>query len=114
MIGFDFDGMRRDREAMQKICSRAAAGMGPEHLVPGAIVTVGPNHAIGSRSYGEAIFEVLASNAGTVLLGFAHGRRSYDKEPTVLLWIHEQNFYPAEHLLEAVRTASEGQKQESA
>lgn len=114
---FDFlNDMERNRAASTALAKTAAAGMAPEHLVPGALVTMGPSLTIGDRSYTNEIMEVMASNAGTVLVRRKAGGYGFDQENKPrLVVIHEHRFYPAEHLYEAIVAAeSEAKSNDSA
>lgn len=107
----DFDGMGkridRDRARFLECAKSVPAGLPREQLVPGAIVTCGPHKLIADRSYLEKIFEIIASNAATVVIKqvFPEPVSKYSKEPVVLA-VHEMDFYSAEHFLEAIRSRS--------
>lgn len=99
IFGEDYEHNRR---RLVEAANKAPKGISASHLVPGAVVTVGPNKATGDRSYMDEIFEVIAVAGVTVGLRSLHGGPSYRGEKPVLVQVHEREFYEAEHLLAEV------------
>lgn len=94
----------KTREMFVKAAAEVPPGMCHEHLVPGAVVTVGPNKLLADRSYMDRVYEVLAFNGCHLALKqvYPSPRDDYDRRP-VLLPLHEHDFFAAEQILSVVR-----------
>lgn len=94
-----FENMDRRSAHFRASAAKAATGLAPEQLVPGAIVTVSSCKATGDRSYTDTIWEVASTNGGHALLRWRAGPKPFSERPT-LVQIFEREFYPAEHMLD--------------
>ena len=98
----DWNSFERRSQTAVASARASSKGMGREHLVPGAIITLSPNLCTGDRSYSHEVYEVLARNEGHVVIKQRIGEPpSHFKGPHCIS-IHEHEFYPAEHLTTAM------------
>ncbi len=99
ILGPDWEANRKRSIDQARSCPK---GVGVEHLVPGAIFTHGPSKHTGDRSGIEAIWRVLATNGGHVVLEVARGDYIRKAGERRVIVIAEHEWYPAEHMLEAL------------
>lgn len=98
ILGPDWEANRKRSIDQARSCPK---GVGVEQLVPGAIFTYGPSKHTGDRSGVETIWRVLATNGGHVVVEVARGDcKAGDRQVIV---ISEHEWYPAEHMLEALK-----------
>lgn len=100
IFGEDYEKNRRESVAQAR---RAPKGLEAIHLVPGAVVTMGPSKHTGDRSYIEVIWEVVACNGGHVALKRLHGT-TYGGDVKIIV-VSEHEWYPAEALYDAICAA---------
>lgn len=98
---FGFEDMERNKAHAIAMARRSPRGMDKAQLVPGAVVTFSPNLTTGDRSYTDTIFEVLAFSGTQVVLKYRAGYEPY-KRDRIMVMRHEHEFYPAEHVLDAL------------
>jgi len=97
----DFSEMRRDRDSFAKMARRAPAGLPNEQLTPGLAITISPNLSTGDRSYTDNILEVVGVVGAQVLCKKVWPKLySFDRS-SIMLVLHEHEFYDATHVLEA-------------
>lgn len=96
---------RSIRESREQ-ARRSPKGMGVEQLVPDAIVTHSASKHTGDRSGIEGIYKVIASNGGHVLLEVAHPGLCQKIGERRIIVISEHEWYPAEHLLDELKSGS--------
>lgn len=100
-FGEEFSRQMNESRASAK---KAPRGMDVAHLVPGAIVTISANLHTGDRSYADNILSVVATNGGSIVLEVVFPEKLPSwRSRRVLLAIHEHHWYPAEHVLDAMR-----------
>jgi hypothetical protein len=80
---------------------RAGPGLKREELTPGTFVTVSENRRVADRSLVDAIWVVVAANEAHAVLRFHCGSFVHDP-PTCVVPLAEHDFYPANHLVEAL------------
>lgn len=74
-----------------------------DHLVPGAIVMVGPSKRINDRSWTDAIWRIDAVTGGTALCKRVSRQCSYSS--VIFMQISEHDWFAADHVLDAYRKA---------
>lgn len=99
---FDWDAMRRDREASAAMARRAALGLPHEQLVPGLLITISPCKCTGDRSFSHDIWEIKSSNEGHICVLKHEAKGGYFDGPH-LVCKHEHEFYGADHLVQALQ-----------
>lgn len=104
ILGPDWEANRKRSIDQARSCQK---GVGTEHLVPGAVFTHGPSKHTGDRSGVVAIWRVLATNGGHVVLEVAGGDYCRKVGERSVVVISEHEWYPAEHLLEALEAKVE-------
>ena len=102
LFGPDYEANRRRLIDQARQCPR---GLGHEQLVPGAIVTCGPCKHTGDRSWIGCIWRVLATNGGHIALECVRGDYARKLDDRVVMLISEREWYPAEHMLDAMQSA---------
>ena len=88
-------GRERD-DRFVAAAKNAPKGMGVEHLLPGALVTMSASKATGDRSYCHDIYEVVAVNAGTALFKPTGLCEKPWTDKLAVIQIYEREFYTAE------------------
>lgn len=99
IFGPDYELNRKRLIDQARSCAK---GVGPEQLVPGAIVTHGPNKGSGDRSGVSALWRVLAANGGHVALEAATNVSYYKPGERTICVIAEHEWYPADHMLSEI------------
>jgi len=108
LLGTKGPGVTSDEQ--KSTTGASGHGLPVEQLVPGTFVTVSENKRIADRSLVYGIWEIVAVNETHIVLQLYGPPRPIEPtHPTLVVPLHEHDFYRADHLAAAIERKSKGQ-----